>query len=232
MTTYVLVHGAWGGSYSFGATRRLLQAKGHEVFTPSLTGIGERAHLASAQIGLSTHVADVANTILYEDLNDIVLLGFSYGGAVVTGALEHIGDRVAHLVYLDAFVPSDGEVIAQTMGMDTTWLGPGAEWLAPARAREYESAEAEAFSQVRRVMHPMGCFREAARVPMPVEEYPFDLTFVKATGDGRDAGDPFWPAADHANASDRWNYLENTSNHMIPINRPQELADLLEGLNT
>src|ERR1700688_4407731 len=84
-------------------------ARGHEVFTPSLTGIGERAHLASPQVNLTTHITDVVNTILYEDLTDIVLLGYSYGGMVVTGALEHVADRVAHLVYLDAFMPADGQ---------------------------------------------------------------------------------------------------------------------------
>ena len=116
MTTFVLVHGAWGGSYGFKYVRGPLREAGHEVFTPSLTGIGERVHLASPQVDLTTHVTDVVNTILYEDLTDIVLLGYSYGGVVVTGALEHIGDRVRHLVYLDAFVPGDGETVASLGG--------------------------------------------------------------------------------------------------------------------
>src|SRR6516162_11931213 len=109
MTTFVLVHGAWGGAHGFRTVRGPLRAAGHEVFTPSLTGIGERAHLASPQVDLTTHVSDVVNTILFEDLTDIVLLGYSYGGMVVTGALEHVADRVAHLVYLDAFLPANGE---------------------------------------------------------------------------------------------------------------------------
>ena len=105
MAVFVLVHGAWGGAHGFRKVRGPLLAAGHEVFTPSLTGIGERAHLTSPQVCLTTHVADVVNAVWYEDLSDIVLLGFSYGGFVVTGALGHIGDRVRHLVYLDAFVP-------------------------------------------------------------------------------------------------------------------------------
>src|SRR6202020_3493751 len=109
MTTFVLVHGAWGGSYGFKYVRGPLREAGHEVFTPSLTGIGERVHLASPQVNLTTHVTDVVNTILYEDLSDIVLLGYSYGGMVVTGALEYVGDRVTHLVYLDAFLPGAGQ---------------------------------------------------------------------------------------------------------------------------
>lgn len=108
MTTFVLVHGAWGGAHTWRSVRPLLRTAGHAVFTPALTGIGERVHLTGPQVGLSVHVDDVANQIFYEDLHDLVLLGFSYGGMVVTGALEHVGDRVRELVYLDAFVPDDG----------------------------------------------------------------------------------------------------------------------------
>ena len=103
MATFVLVHGAFSGSSAFRHVRRLLQRAGHEVFTPSLTGIGERAHLSSPLVNLTTHVRDVTNHILYEDLRDITLVGFSYGGFVVMGALEHVAERVRHLVFLDAF---------------------------------------------------------------------------------------------------------------------------------
>ncbi|HEY4626333.1 MAG TPA: alpha/beta fold hydrolase, partial [Blastococcus sp.] len=111
MTAFVLVHGAWGGAHGWRHVRRLLAAAGHEATAPSLTGIGERAHLVSPQIGLSTHVTDVVHHVLYEDLTDVVLVGFSYGGMVVTGALDAIGDRVRSLVYLDAFVPEDGDTV-------------------------------------------------------------------------------------------------------------------------
>jgi len=87
----VLVHGAWGGAHGFRKVRPLLAGQGFDVFSPSLTGIGERSHLTHPGITLQTHVTDVVNTVLYEDLDDIVLLGFSYGGMVVTGALDHIG---------------------------------------------------------------------------------------------------------------------------------------------
>jgi pimeloyl-ACP methyl ester carboxylesterase len=82
MAVFVLVHGAWGGAHGFRKVRGPLRAAGHEVFTPSLTGIGERAHLTSPQVCLTTHVADVVNAVWYEDLSDIVLLGFSYAGFV------------------------------------------------------------------------------------------------------------------------------------------------------
>jgi pimeloyl-ACP methyl ester carboxylesterase len=94
MATYVLVHGAWSGAHGFRHVRRLLQSDGHAVFTPSLTGIGERVHLTSPQVGLTTHVQDVVNQVLYEDLDDVVLLGFSYGGMVVTGAPPRLPRRL------------------------------------------------------------------------------------------------------------------------------------------
>ena len=116
MTTYLLVHGAWGGAQTWRTVRPLLWAAGHPVFTPSLTGIGERAHLTSPQISLSTHVDDVVATIHFEGLDDIVLVGFSYGGMVATGALDAIGDRIRELVYLDAFVPADGQSVFDLVG--------------------------------------------------------------------------------------------------------------------
>ena len=125
MTVFVLVHGAWGGAHGFRKVRGPLRDAGHEVFTPSLTGIGERAHLTSPQVSLTTHVANVVNAVWYEDLSDIVLLGYSYGGAVVTGALEHIGDRVRHLVYLDAFVPGNGDTVAGLGGAGGSHSVPG-----------------------------------------------------------------------------------------------------------
>src|SRR5947209_7684489 len=128
---FVLVHGAWGGAHGFRKVRGPLRAAGHEVITPSLTGVGERVHLTSPQVCLTTHVTDVVNAVLYEDLHGIVLLGFSYGGFVITGALEHIGDRVRHLVYLDAFVPGDGDPVAALTGpgRGRAVIGPRADWL-------------------------------------------------------------------------------------------------------
>ena len=116
MATFVLVHGGWTGAHGFHRVRPLLVAEGHDVFTPSLTGVGERAHLLSPLVDLTTHVHDVVNVVLYEDLDEIVLLGFSYGGAVVTAALAHLADRIREVVYLDAFVPGDGDTVAELAG--------------------------------------------------------------------------------------------------------------------
>jgi pimeloyl-ACP methyl ester carboxylesterase len=109
MATFVLVHGAWHGGWCWRKVTPLLRAAGHEVFTPTLTGLGERAHLAAPEVGLGTHVQDVVNVLEYEDLSGVVLVGHSYGGMVITGAAAAAPQRLAHLVYLDAFVPEDGQ---------------------------------------------------------------------------------------------------------------------------
>src|SRR5262245_23866565 len=184
MTTFVLVHGAWSGAHTFHLVRPLLRGAGHEVFTPSLTGLGERAHLASPQVDLSTHVADVVNTILYEDLKDIVLLGFSYGGFVVTGAIAHVAERVRHLVYLDAFLPDDGDSVLRLAGHSAPIaLTLAQQWLVPAPPREYDDPAEAAFIDARRVPHPAGCFVEPVRLPRKLEDYPFTRTYIKATAD-------------------------------------------------
>ena len=229
MATFVLVHGAWGGAHGFGKVRRLLAAGGHEVFTPSLTGIGERAHLTGPQVGLSTHIADVVNTILYEDLDDIVLVGFSYGGFVVTGALAHIATRVRHLVYLDAFVPNDGDSVSSVTGIEVDEVGPGAAFLVPPRPREYEDPERGAWAELRRVGQPGRCFVEPIRLERPLEGHAFTLTYIKATGDPRTGpDDPFWAADDRAQASDRWSRHTIDTNHMVADNRPEALVAILE----
>ena len=111
MSTFVLVHGAWHGSWCWKRVRKALQAQGHEVFTPTLAGLGERSHLLSPQVDLETHIADVVNLIRWEELSDVVLCGHSYGGAVISGAADRVVDHIGGLVYLDAFVLANGECI-------------------------------------------------------------------------------------------------------------------------
>ena len=230
MATFVLVHGAWGGAHGFRKDRGPLWRAGHEVFTPSLTGIGERAHLTSPQVCLTTHVTDVVNTVLYEDLRDIVLLGFSYGGFVVNGALAHIGDRVRHLVYLDAFVPGDGDRVDTLAGRadGRGLIELGADWLVAPMPRELDDPAEAAWADLRRTPQPVGCFTEPVRLVRPLEDYPFTRTYIKATGEpGPQAGGPFWAAADRARHSPAWRYREVATNHMIPSNRPDDLVRLL-----
>jgi pimeloyl-ACP methyl ester carboxylesterase len=115
----VLVHGASGGGWQFKQVAALMEAKGWKTYRPSLSGLGEHYHTATADIGLSTHIADVVNLILFEDLHDVILLGHSYAGFVVAGVAERIPDRIRRLVYLDAFVPLDGESLVTTRRPDT-----------------------------------------------------------------------------------------------------------------
>jgi len=238
MATIVLVHGAWGGSYGFRDVRRLLSASGHEVFTPSLTGIGERSHLASPDISLSTHIQDVRNTIFYEDLDDITLLGFSYGGMVVTGLLDAcgdhdvLGDRVRHLVFLDALVPADGQSAVDLLGPlgDALVDAANGEPIPPL-PRELATPEATAWSNARRARQPLATFTEPVALSKPLEEWNFTRTFIKASADPSEADDSaFWHAARQAEASPAWNYHEIATNHMVPAMEPEELTRLLEKL--
>ena len=114
--TYVLVHGAWGGGWDWRGVDSLLTRQGHRVYRVTLTGLGERVHLASPDIGLPTHVTDVVNTITWERLTNVVLVGHSYGGMVITGVADQIPDRLRALVYIDAFLPDSGESVVQLTG--------------------------------------------------------------------------------------------------------------------
>jgi pimeloyl-ACP methyl ester carboxylesterase len=231
MATFVLVHGAWGGAHGFRHVRRLLQAAGHDVTTPSLTGIGERVHLASPLVNLSTHVRDVVNHVLYEDLDEIVLVGFSYGGFVITGALEHIANRIKHLVFLDAFMPRGGETaISLTRGLGRSAIELGEEWQVAGPTRDYDNVLEGEWMTARRTHHPKGCFTEAVYLSQPLEAFPFTRTYIKATRSREtDPGEAaFRQAARHAQSSDAWRYFEIASNHMVASNKPEETTRLLE----
>jgi pimeloyl-ACP methyl ester carboxylesterase len=232
MTTFTLVHGAWTGAFGFRHVRRLLQAQGHEVFTPSLTGIGDRAHLASPLVDLRTHVRDVVNLVLYEDLRDMVLVGFSYGGFVVSGALEHIADRVRHLVMLDAFVPErSGDSVASLIRGAP--VRPAAKlndaWLLQPTEREFDSADEAAFISARRTPQPAATFTDPVYLARPLEDYPFTRTYIRATNNppGNHTLDAIGQSAARVRASGAWTYREIGTGHMIPSNRPQELAAML-----
>jgi pimeloyl-ACP methyl ester carboxylesterase len=115
MSTFVLVHGAWHGAWCWNRVRRALQAQGHEVFSPTLTGLAERCHLLSRETDLQTHIDDVMNLLQWEDLSDIVLCGHSYGGCVISGVADRAPGRIGALVYLDAFVLQDGQSLHDTL---------------------------------------------------------------------------------------------------------------------
>ncbi|MEV4575828.1 alpha/beta hydrolase [Nonomuraea jabiensis] len=112
MATYLLVHGAWHSGQCWERVVPLLESAGHRVVAPSLTGFGDKAHLLGPEVGLDTHVEDIVGLIIKEDLTDVILVGHSYAGLVVSSAANRVPDRIARLVYLDAMVPQDGESAA------------------------------------------------------------------------------------------------------------------------
>lgn len=116
MATFVLVHGAWSGGWGYKKTARLMRAEGHDVYVCTLTGLGERSHLSSPGITLSTHIQDVVNVFEYEDLTDAILVGHSYGGMVITGVSGRVASRIRTLVYLDAFLPENGQALWDIAG--------------------------------------------------------------------------------------------------------------------
>lgn len=109
MATYVLVHGSWHGGWCWRHVSPLLRAAGHESYAPTLTGLGDRSHQRSPEVGLNTHVTDVGNLLFYEDLTEVVLVGHSYAGLVIKGVAETVPERLARLIYLDAYVPAAGQ---------------------------------------------------------------------------------------------------------------------------
>lgn len=122
MSTYLLVHGAWHSGESWKRVVPLLTGAGHRVFAPSLTGHGDKAHLLGPEVGLDTHVDDVVGLITAEDLTEVVLVGHSYAGLVVSAAADRVPDRIAELVYLDAMVPEDGESAIDIMPVTQTLI--------------------------------------------------------------------------------------------------------------
>ena len=220
MSTYVLVHGAWGGAHGWRKVRPLLQQAGHTVFSPSLTGQGERAHLASPEVNLSTHIQDVCNTIWYEDLSDIILVGHSYGGMVVTGVADRMPERIQHLVYLDAFLPDDGQSLYDLgggTGRDTS------DWRVPLLPR---NEAPDAWEDARRVLHPKATLEEKVKLSAPLESRPFSLTYIVATGRS-EGGATFDRTADRLRRDPRWTVREIAGGHGMNRTNPQGLVRLL-----
>jgi len=116
MATYVLVHGGAHGGWCYGPVARILRSAGQEVHAPTLTGLGDRSHLLRPGIDLDTHIADIVAVLRYEDLRDVILVGHSYGGMVITGVADRAPDRVGHLVYLDAATPVNGQSLVDIAG--------------------------------------------------------------------------------------------------------------------
>ena len=125
--TFLVSHGAWGAGYTWKKMHPLMTAAGHRLVTPTYTGLGERAHLAGRSNDLELHIQDMLAVIKYEDLRDIVLIGHSYGGMVATGVADRARDKISHLIYLDAFVPNDGQALRDLIPAEN-WRMMQAAW--------------------------------------------------------------------------------------------------------
>lgn len=235
MSTYVLVHGAWHGSWCWKRVRKALQAQGHEVFTPTLTGVGERSHLLSPQVNLDTHILDVVNLIRWEELSNIVLCGHSYGGAVVSGVADRLPDRIGALVYLDAFVLEDGHSLHddlppdQRNGQLEAARLHGEGWkVPPITAADFNvNAKDAAWVDRQCTMQPLATFQQPLRLSGRIDSVK-NVTFILATGY---EGSPFMPSYERAKAKG-WKTLSIPCGHDVMLDRPEELTSLLQNAAT
>lgn len=202
----------------------VLRSSGHDVFTPSMTGIGERAHLASSSIDLSTHVNDVLGTIEYERLSDFVLVGHSYGGMVVTAVADRVADKIRSLVYLDAFVPKDGESLLDLarpeMRAAIQDLEDSIPALPPQRQGMTDPQEI-AWVEGRRNPQPVGTFKEKLSLK---GNYRGKKTYIFCS---RYSPTSFSGFAAATKADKAWQYHELPTHHYPQISMPRELAALL-----
>ena len=221
--TYVIVHGAWGGGWAFRQVDDLLAAQGHKVYRPTLTGQGERVHLASLEVGLETHIQDVVNTILFEELQDVVLVGHSYGGMVVTGTADRIPERIGHLIYLDAIVPEDGESVITGWSKD----GEKKDWINNAKDGYLKPNWVKADQPVPKdVPHPIRTFTDTIVLKNQVR-LRIPTSYILTVEPGTEAQeDSFFPFADRAGKLG-WPIYQMQADHNPQWSAPQELVAIL-----
>jgi pimeloyl-ACP methyl ester carboxylesterase len=233
MATFVLVHGAWHGSWCWKRVRPALQALGHEVFTPTLTGVGERSHLLSPGVNLETHIDDVVNVIVWEDLSHVVLCGHSYGGAVISGVADRVAERIGALVYLDAFVLEDGQSIHDTLPAAHRDLQVdlaqkvGDGWKVPPIPGEVFNVNPadRAWVDSQCTMQPLATFQQPLKLRAALHA-PIRTTFILATG-FHDS--PFPPHYERARVKG-WATATIDSGHDVMLDRPEELTAVLAGI--
>lgn len=237
MTTFVIVHGGWGGGWEWRWVAQRLTTLGHEVVTPTLTGLGDRVHLAGPQVGLALHVEDVVATLRTLDPTEVVLVGQSYGGMVVTGVVDRVPERVRRLVYLDAFVPDDGVSCNDLCGPEWTQRvraladdrGDGWRVPFPFSGNTGLPDDVAAWYLPRMVMHPLATLDDpadlsaggGADVPRTF------VRFLAVAGEQQD--DPIGASARKARES-RWDYRELVAPHDLHVSDPERMAALLDEL--
>ena len=238
--TFVLVHPAWFGGWCWKKVASLLRARGYEVHTPTLTGLGDRAHLARPEIGLNIHIEDVTQLLMYENLSGVVLVGNSSGGMVITGVADRVPELIAHIVYLDAFVPQDGQSMLDIIPpdrrppMEELVQKEGQGWLVPQFAPPpWEKLVPELWritdeADLRWVLPrlrptPFGHFKEpVSRKNTAAEKLP--RTYVRCVQWLNAVYDRY---AETAQRTPGWRYHELATSHLPYITHPQQVADVL-----
>ncbi len=207
----------------------LMAAAGHRLVTPTYTGLGERAHLANSSIDLETHIQDILNVIKYEDLRDIVLIGHSYGGMVATGVADRARDRISQLIYLDAFVPDDGQSLldlnepARALMRELAKSGDG--WRVPPNPTPPDTPPADQeWLTARRVDMPIKCFEMKLRLHGGKLTLP--RSYIYATR--ITAADTFGPFARRAKSESGWRYYQIDASHSPNVTAPEALTALLQ----
>jgi len=229
MATFVLVHGAWHGSWCWQRVRKQLQTAGHDVFTPTLTGVGERSHLTSPQVTLDTHVADVVNLMRWENLTDVVLCGHSYGGCVITGVADRAAERLHALVYLDAFILENGQSLHDVLppevrdGQVAAAKASGNGWQTQPISAEFFQVNMADRAWVDAQCTPQSLATFQQRLALRNTFPPHKVTHVLATGYEHSPFPPF-----HAIAKAKgWKTLSVSCGHDVMLDRPDELVTIL-----
>lgn len=223
MATYVLVHGAWDGGWAWRSVARELQAAGHEVFTPTLTGQGERVHLASPETDLETHILDVVNVLRYEDLYGVILVGISYGGTVVIGVAERVPERIGHLICMDGLVARDGQPVDDLLGPE---VAAGFERRAQADGDGWRVPFGDPNAD-RRTDFPLRAWQQPFSAGNP-DAAGLKRTYVLHTGKPADSWlTPIMERIATRVRDEGWNYCERPFGHAAYFAKSHEVAELL-----
>jgi pimeloyl-ACP methyl ester carboxylesterase len=237
LATFVLVHGGWHGGWCWRDVAPALRGAGHEVHTPTLTGLGERAHvleLLGTTLDLQTHVADVVGLLEYEDLSDAILVGHSYSGMVIAGVGDRVPDRVWQLIYLDAFVPADGQSLFDLLAperraqFEDAAREQGEGWrvppLSPAALGVTDEAQAR-WMQARLTAQPLRTFEQPIALTGEPAATSLPRTYVHCTDSP--VASSFAPFAARFRDSPGWSYHELATGHDAMLTQPGEVAEVL-----
>jgi pimeloyl-ACP methyl ester carboxylesterase len=218
--TYVIVHGAWGGGWDWKHVDDLLTADGNKVYRATLTGQGERSHLNSTNIDLDTHIQDVVNLILWENLHDVVLVGHSYGGMVITGVADRIPGRLRHLVYVDALLPENGEA-ERDIRPRTSKHHDRDGFAIPIWVASNAPPPHDVPQSVKTFNQPIVLTNQAVALKIPT-------TYILTVDPGKTPEqDDFYPFYQRAQARG-WTTLIMEGDHNVQRSHPQELVKLFE----